>query len=51
MKIEIAGFGFSDKPTSRPGSVFMTDEETGEGTEIDESILEYTLRKLFAEVM
>lgn len=51
MKIELAGFEFSDTPTSHHGSVFMTDLETGEGTEIDETSISIVLRKLFAEVM
>lgn len=51
MTIIIAGFEFSDMPTSRKGSVFMTDVQTGEGTEIDESKIEIVLRKLFSEAM
>lgn len=51
MQIELAGFYFSNEPTSKHGNIFMSFVGTGEGTEIAESKIQDVLTKLFNETM
>lgn len=50
MNIELAGYTFCNRPISKTGNVFMSNEK-GEGTEVSEAVLKEALDMLFQEIM